>query len=153
MAGSYEDLRARALAITADDLGAEGRDVAVFGVLMDMAFPEGTATLIGLADGTTSLYHSGGGGIIGGGEHAHIAAATQMWVAACAELADALEPADDCLLSTAGLVQLVLLTPDGKRSVTAPEEELGAGGHELSRLFYAAHDVITELRLIDEARG
>jgi hypothetical protein len=153
VAGIYEDMRARALAVTADDLGVDRQDAAVFGVLMDMAYPEGAATLIGLADGTTSLYHSGGGGIIGGGEHAHIAALTRTWVAAGAEVVDALEPADDCPLPAAGLVQFVLLTPEGKRAATAPEEELGAGGHELSRLFYAGHDVITELRLIDESRG
>jgi hypothetical protein len=150
VAGIYEDMRARALAITADDLAPGARDARVLGVVMDMAYPEGTATLIGLADGTTSLYHSGGGGIIGGGEHQQIAAATLRWIDMAAELADSLEPAEDCPLPAAGSVQLVLLTPDGRRCATAPEDELGGGGHALSPLFLAAHDVITELRLIDE---
>ena len=153
MAGIYEDMRSRALAVTADDFGPDATDAAAFGIVMDMAYPEGTATLIGLADGTTSLYHSGGGGIIGGGEHAHIAAATRKWVAAGAELADSLEHAEDCPLPAAGLVQIVLLTADGRRPATAPEEELGSGRHPLSPLFHAGHDVITELRLIDESRA
>ena len=36
---------------------------------MEMAFPEGAATLVSLADGTTSMYTSTGGGVIGGGAH------------------------------------------------------------------------------------
>jgi hypothetical protein len=153
VAGIYEDMRSRALAVTAEDLGADETDAAAFGIVMDMANPEGAATLIGLADGTTSLYHSGGGGVIGGGEHPHIAATTQRWVAAGAEIADALEAADDFPLPAPGLVQIILLTPAGTRAATASADELGSGGHRLSPLFFAGHDVITELRLVDEARG
>jgi hypothetical protein len=119
---------------------------------MDLAYPEGTATVVGLADGTTSLYHSGGGGMIGGGEHAQVAAATRRWVETAAGLLDSLEPADDCPLSTgAGRVQLVVLTPGGPHRAEAADEELGSGGHPLSPLFLAGHDVITQLRLVDEA--
>jgi hypothetical protein len=32
-----------------------------------MAYPNGTATVFGLADCTTSMYTSTGGGVIGGG--------------------------------------------------------------------------------------
>ena len=39
----------------------------VFGVVMDMTYPSGVATLVTFADGTASLYTSTGGGIIGGG--------------------------------------------------------------------------------------
>jgi hypothetical protein len=41
----------------------------VWGVLMEMGYPEGWATLVALSDGTGSLYLSSGGGIIGGGFH------------------------------------------------------------------------------------
>ena len=43
------------------------------------------------------------------------------------------------------------MTPTGNSSATAPDQELGAGEHELSELFYAAQDVITELRLVEES--
>ena len=154
MAGIYDEMRSRALSVTRDDLAPGAGDAPVHGVVMDMAYPEGTATLVGLADGTTSLYHSGGGGIIGGGEHRQVAEATERWVATGAELADELEPANECPLpANPGAVQLIVLTPDGRLSATADEEELGAGGHPLSPLFLTGHDVINELRLLDEAAG
>src|SRR5438105_15806500 len=40
-----------------------------WGVVMDMGMPNGTATMIAVADGTISLYTSTGGGIIGLGPH------------------------------------------------------------------------------------
>jgi hypothetical protein len=44
----------------------------VWGILMETGFPEGVATLVPLADGTVSLYFSGGGGVIGGGDHSNV---------------------------------------------------------------------------------
>ena len=41
----------------------------VWGMVMETGFTEGSFTLVAIADGTTSLYFSNGGGIIGGGEH------------------------------------------------------------------------------------
>src|ERR1035437_6926854 len=41
----------------------------VWGALMEMGYPNGVATIVALADGTTSMYTSTGGGIIGGGAH------------------------------------------------------------------------------------
>lgn len=46
----------------------------VFGVVMDTAYPEATATLVALADGTTSLYLSTGAA-------SSAAAATKLWSA------------------------------------------------------------------------
>jgi len=37
-------------------------------------------------------------------------------------------------------------------SAQASEDDLGNGRHQLSPVFRAAHRVITELRLLDEAR-
>ena len=62
-------------------LGATEALPRAYGVVMDTVYPNGAATLAALADGTTSLYLSSGGGTIGGGEHADIAAATHRLVA------------------------------------------------------------------------
>jgi hypothetical protein len=45
------------------------------------------------------------------------------------------------------MTQFVAVTPEGLRGAVAPEEELGEGRHELSPLFYAGQDVITQIRL------
>ena len=46
-----------------------------------------------------------------------------------------------------GMTQFVAVTPEGVRGAVAAEEDLGEGRHELSPLFHAGHDVITQIRL------
>src|SRR6266496_5608660 len=41
----------------------------IWAMLMEMGLDTGTASLVAVADGTTSLHLSTGGGVIGGGEH------------------------------------------------------------------------------------
>ena len=78
----YLDLRAMAIAATPAKLGLTPTTELprVWGVLMEMGLDRGVATLVGFADGATSLYTSSGWGIIGGGEHAHIAALTRRFL-------------------------------------------------------------------------
>lgn len=64
-----------------------------------------------------------------------------------------LQPVDEFPLPGEGETQFIAVTADGTRAARAPEEVLGNGGHELSPLFYAAQDVITQIRLLDERRG
>jgi hypothetical protein len=68
------DLRNLALAVDAATLGLRPTTshTRVWGVLMETGYPEGVATLVAFGDGTASLYFSGGGGIIGAGEHAAV---------------------------------------------------------------------------------
>jgi hypothetical protein len=152
-AAIYTDLRSRALGITQAELGELPATSPVLGVVTDTRYPGAVATLVGLADGTTSLYFSNGGGIIGGGEHPRVAAATRRLLEVAARFLGVLSPTTDFPLPQEGFTQLIAVTPAGNSSTTAPEKELGAGEHELSELFYAAQDVITELRLIEESSG
>ena len=69
------NLRGQILHAAPDDLGFfASEEHPVWGAVMDMAFPGGVATLVSLEDGTTSLYTSTGGGVIGGGGVAQIQA-------------------------------------------------------------------------------
>src|SRR4051794_38996212 len=54
--GVYSALRAQALAMRRTTVGipAPPADAPAWGVLMEMGFPEGSATVFALADGTTS---------------------------------------------------------------------------------------------------
>jgi hypothetical protein len=149
----YTDLRSRALGITRAELGELPETPAVLGVVMDTRYPEAVMTLVGLADGTTSLYFSNGGGMIGGGQHPRVATATQHLVEVAARSLALLSPASDLPLPPRGVTQLIAVTPTGNASAAAPEQELGAGEHVLSELFYAAQGVITELRLVEESSG
>jgi hypothetical protein len=54
----YSDLRHQALTSTRGDLGLSGvtGDALPWCVLMETGFPEGTATLVSMSDGSASLY-------------------------------------------------------------------------------------------------
>jgi hypothetical protein len=123
----------------------------VFGVMMETGYPEGSATLGALADGTTSLYTSSGGGIIGGGDHEQVAAATAQFVRAVESALDLIPPASEQQLPASGRVVIRALTYRGPHAVDLSEDDLGYGRHPLSPVFHAGHEVIAQLRLIDEA--
>ncbi len=119
---------------------------------MDTGYPEAVATLVGLADGTTSLYVSNGGGMIGGGQHPQVAEATQRLMNVAAGEIGRLTPEHDFPLPAEGMTHFIAVTPEDRLGASAPDAELGSGDHELSDLFFAAQDVITELRMVEENR-
>lgn len=121
----------------------------VFGVVMDIAYEEATATVVALADGTTSLYLSTGGGIIGGGDHEAVASESRRLLRVAEAHVDALVDAGRPGLPRHGRVRLTVLTFDGPRSVEAPEDHLAEGRHPLSGMFHAVHAVISALREVD----
>jgi hypothetical protein len=129
-------------------LGPSDRLPRVWGALMEMGTVSGTASLVAVADGTTSLYLSTGGGIIGGGEHPQVADASSAFLDAVEAALDALDSVDEAVVPEPETVRFTALTYDGLRGGGAPEDDLGAGRHPLSPLFVAGHDVLTQLRLI-----
>jgi len=151
----YLGLRNQALSVTRDLLDPEeAADGRVLALLLETGYPEAVATLVGLADGTTSMYFSNGGGMIGAGQHPEVAARTRGWLVLAEKVLDELpEKTGEVPLPDEGTTQLVAVTESGLRAARAPEEELGGGGHPLSALFYAGHDVITAIRLVDEGSG
>lgn len=148
----FNDLRVRALRLDPAEAGFKRSErlPRVFGVVMETGYPEGASTLLALADGTTSLYLSSGGGIIGGGDHAQVAAASLELVGAVEAVFDTLGTAWNEDLPAAGEVALRALAFEGPRVTLADEDDLGYERHELSPIFFLAHDVITQLRVIDE---
>ena len=108
---------------------------------------EAVATLVGVADGTASLYFSNGGGFIGAATHANVAEANRRRLETGIESLPELSVVTDPPLPAEGMTQFVAVTPAGLRGSVAPEEEFGDGRHRLSPLFHAGHDVITQIRL------
>ena len=62
-------------------------------------------------------------------------------------------PSTDHSLPRLGRTIIRALTADGERVFECAENELGEGRSPLSPVFHAAHGVITQLRMIDEARS
>jgi len=143
----YEGLRKQVLHLKQDQLGDAFAEAPILALLMETGYPEAVATLVGVVDGTSSLYFSNGGGIIGAGTHAAVAAANSRWLATGTTLLPQLSVITDPPLPGRRMTQFVAVTPLGLRGAVAPEDELGGGRHALSPFFYAAQDVITQIRL------
>src|SRR4051794_29033120 len=149
------DLRGRILHADPTELGfwgSSGSDV--WGAVMDMAFPGGVASLVSLEDGSTSLYTSTGGGVIGGGAHPPVVEATHAFLDAVAVYAPQFPPTDSDALPEPGHVWFhALAFEGGRRGVDADEGELQARTHELWPLYYSGHQVITALRLATQGES
>jgi hypothetical protein len=145
----YAGLRRQVIDLQAGQLGDEFAQVPILALLMETGYEKAVATLVAVADGTTSLYFSTGGGIIGAGAHESVALASRRWLEAGATFLEQLEPVADPPLPVPGQTQFVAVTNDGIRAAVALEEDLGGNRHPLSPLYYAAQEVITQVRLIE----
>jgi hypothetical protein len=145
----YAQLRRQVLDLTPDQLGDEGAEAPLLAALMETGYPEAVATLVAVADGTTSLYFSNGGGMIGAGEHPLVAEANSRFLEAARSFLAHLSEVSDPTPPSTGLTQFVAVSPEGLRGAVASEDELGEGRHALSQLFYAGQDVITQMRVAE----
>jgi hypothetical protein len=150
---TYLRLRRTVLELTPDSLepAAAGAPPPVLAVLMETGYPAAVATLTGVADGTTSLYFSNGGGVLGAGERADVAQATARWLAICTAVLPQLAPLVDPELPDEGMTRFVAVTPDGLLGALAPTDELGDRDHRLAPLYFGAHGVIKQIRLTEAA--
>jgi hypothetical protein len=146
-------LRERALRVTASELelGPTAARPHVWGAIMELGYPTGIATLMSLAEGTTSLYFSNGGGVIGAGEHVAVREAAESFLDAVEDHLADFPAVEATPTPRIGRVRFYVRTFDGTLGVEATEEELGRGHHTLSPVFHAGHAVITAIRESPEA--
>ena len=151
----FAGLRAQAFAVDGNDVGAHNPRGApsIWGLIMETGYPKGVASLVTFSDGTTSMYFSNGGGVIGAGQHVTVRAASKELLRRANTYIKEFTPAADHPLPAVGRVRFYARTFGGLLSADAEENELGGGHHRLSPLFYAAHQVIAELRQIAQAKG
>src|SRR5215831_8372236 len=112
----YEGLRTAALELTEATVGTTPPEhLDVLGAVIDIPGKGGMASVVAMADGTTSMYTSTGGGTIGAGAHEAVARATHALLATLQELIE-MFPADERVdLPPADLVQITLVTRVGRR--------------------------------------
>ena len=141
------------------ELGIRPRPSGVWGVLMELGFAKGVATVVGLADGTASLYLTSGGGVLGAGARESVrraamalcdAAASALAKASPAATVPGASPAHPYPQPAAGHVRFYLLTVAGLRVADGEEAKLRGGKDPLSPLYDSGQGVITALR---EASG
>jgi hypothetical protein len=118
---------------------------------MEMGMGTTVASVVSLADGTTSLYTSTGGGVIGGGAHQQVVEATQRFLDAIEQSIELTTPTDVLPLPQPNEVRFNILTYQGPRTASAQRPDLDQPQHPLRPLFMLGQGVITQLRLLEEA--
>jgi hypothetical protein len=150
----YIAARNRVLSLDPAEVGVEATPdmPRVWGVVMDVAYPDMVVTVVSLADGTNSLYFSNGGGVIGAGEHRPVAEASKSLISLAQEYDAKMKSASDFPLPKPGRVQFFLLTFSGVQAAEASDKELEEMRHELSPLFKQGHEVFGAIRICTDAR-
>jgi hypothetical protein len=153
-APTYLQLRSRILSLDPAEAGLSPSNTAphVWGVLMETGYAVGTATLVSLADGTTSLNYSTGGGMLGSGEYTPVAKASKALVTQAENHLQHMSSADKFPMPEVGQVRFTLLTFSGLFTAKASEKSLASGTHPLSHLYNLGHETLTQLRLLAEKK-
>lgn len=140
-------LRENVFSVKPEEIGLVRSPAArVWGLVLETGYDEGAATLIAFRDGTTSLYFSSGGGVIGAGEHDTVRTASLEWLDSADAFLAHFVPTSQHPLPGRGRVRFYARTFDGLLFAEANEDDLGEERHPLSPLFYGGHRVITRLR-------
>ena len=140
-AGEGFPLRERLLHISAKEAGVEPVR-GVWGVVMERAYAKGVATVIALADGTSSLHLSNGGAVVGGKEYPPARLAARKLCEQAADSLGATLATQEFPRPTQGRVRFYVLTTDGVRA---------AEGDLLAHLRDGGHDTLAGLEKAGEA--
>jgi hypothetical protein len=151
-ANPIQDLRAQLLATDPQDLGLapSKRRPHVWGVLMDIGFPEGTVTLIALGEGTVSLTLWNGRSMTGAGEHAAVQEAAARFLGAAEAALAMLSPAQAAPVPAQGRMRFHALTFAGPQTAEVTEDDMSDEAHPLFPLFHAGHEVIAAIRQVSD---
>jgi len=122
----------------------------VWGAMMEMRIGAADASLVVVAEGSTSLYFSTGGGVIGGGEHESVRAANRKLLGVIEKLFPAFVAREVPVPVLIGAVSFAVFTYDGLRAARDTEERLRQKKSPLWPAYYIGQEIITALRLATE---
>ncbi len=149
---TYLQLRSLLFSLNPADAGLTPSDAAphVWGVMMETGYAVGFATLVSLADGTTSLYYSTGGGMLGSADYTPVADASKAFVTQAENHLQHMSSSDELSLPDVGQVRFIFLTYTGIYTTEESEETLASGNHPLSRLYKLGRETMAQLRILAE---
>lgn len=142
----YAGLRQMILTKRLPNLKTDG----LWAVVMDIGAPNGTATIVAVADGTVSLYTSTGGGIIGLGPHEGARRAASSLLESAFKFVGFCQTTTEYPLPSSGNVRFYLVGSDATVTAEANSTDLGRGTHVLSPLYCKCQELVTEIRKVDE---
>jgi hypothetical protein len=152
---TYLQLRKRILRLTPPEVGLPETSpgIQVWGVIMETGYEVGIATLVVFFDGTTSLYFSTGGGMLGSSDYSPLAKVAQTLVTQAEGKLSQMSSAKEIDIPSAGQVRFTFLTYSGLFTSIIPEESLASANHSLSQLYASGRETITQLRLVKDRKG
>jgi hypothetical protein len=142
----YRDLREQVLKLRYEKSEPAHASSGPVAILMETGYPEAVATLVAAMDGTTSLYFSNGGGIIGAGDHEQVRAATASFLQFARGFAAEMTPTDSYPLPRKRAVRFYVVNTNAVLTAEANEDDLGNMRHPLSPLFHKGHEVIAAIQ-------
>jgi hypothetical protein len=151
---TYLQLREKLLHLNPSELGLAPSPGSpdVWGVVLELGYEVGSATLVALADGTTSLHYSTGGGLLGRGDYAPVAKASKALVAFAQKYRYQMKTSQEFPLPIAGQVRFVLLAYSGTYAAEALEKSLSTGDNPLASLYQHAQETLRQMRMLAEKK-
>lgn len=119
----------------------------VWAAMMEWHVGTNVVSLVAVAEGSTSLYFSTGGGIIGGGEHESVRAENRKLLAFVEKSLEMFVPMASPPPVLKAAVSFTVLTYDGIRGARDKEEQITRQKSPLWPVYYLGQEVITALRL------
>jgi hypothetical protein len=116
---------------------------------MEVGYEVGTAMLVSLIDGTTSLYYSTGGGMIGSGSYPPLAEASRSFITQAEAHLNRIPTCSVFPLPEVNQVRFIILTFSRKHSIVLPLNTLVTGEAPLGPLYSKAQNTLTELHRSD----
>jgi len=124
----------------------------VWGAMMEMRIGEADVSLVAVAERSSSLYFSTGGGIIGGGEHDSVRALNRKLLVFVEQNLGMFVPVDVPLPVLDRAVSFAVLTYTGLRGARDVEARIQQRKSPLWPAYYLGQEVITAMRLATEKR-
>jgi len=127
-------------------------DYGIYGVIMEMGYPQACVTLACFITGDASIYFSSGGGMMGGVGRETVKNASLNFVRSTLNFITNFKKTDEHFLPQAGETIFYILTKDGLYFAEALTNDFKTKTHVLRPLFAAGQEVITAYRLLDQKK-
>ena len=121
---------------------------AVWGVMMELGYPELVISLVVLADGSCSVYLSDGGGAVGCGLYSEVRQVAASMLRVAQRMLSHCQPTFIYPLATDARVRFYLLTGAGVLTTESSRHEMDEGASEMAEVYYAGHSVIGMIELL-----
>lgn len=151
----FDEMRNAALSSNPREIGIKNlpeKEIAVFGMVMEMGYEGGAATVVAYQTGDASVYYSEGGGFMNGASHPEINKAAKDFVYFAQGYVKHAAATASSELPGPNTVNFYFLTNKGKFLARESIEKLGTDVSPWTPLFKEGNRLITEINVHSEVK-